>query len=68
MIRGKILFTCDECGNKFRDLDFEYVASAFTTPMKCPKCGSYHTYPATVSAFIQKSVYKKIWEQIDKEE
>lgn len=68
MIRGKTLFICDECGNKFRDLDFEYMASAFTTPMKCPKCGSYHTYPATVSAFIQKSVYKKIWEQIDKEE
>lgn len=68
MLRGKTLFICDECGNKFRDLDFEYMASVLTTPMKCPKCGSYHTYPATASAFIQKSVYKKIWEQIDKEE
>lgn len=68
MIRGKTLFTCDECGNKFRDWDFEYMESVLTTPMKCPKCGSYHTYPATALALFRKSVYKKIWEQIDKEE
>lgn len=68
MIRGKTLFTCDECGNKFRDWDFEYMASVLTTPMKCPKCGSYHTYPATALALLQKGVYKKIWEQMDKEE
>lgn len=61
MIRGKGLFTCDECKTVFKGLDIEYMVSAFSAPLECPRCHSYHTRPLLSS----KMVYKRIWEAHD---
>lgn len=65
MIRGTTRFQCTECGERFIAPDIEYMATVFSVPQKCPKCQSYHTMPT--GALFQKTVYKKIWEQIDRE-
>jgi len=65
MIRGIITFKCDECGECFKAPDVEYMATTFSSPQQCPKCKSYHTMPK--GAIFGKSVYKMIWENIDKE-
>lgn len=65
MIRGTITFKCEECGEKFKGLDIEYMATVFSVPQQCPKCKSYHTMPAGI--FTDKSIYRKIWENQDKE-
>lgn len=63
MLRGTITFKCTECENIFQGPDIEWCATAFTTPRKCPQCGSFHTMPQ--GAFLQKSIYRKIWESIE---
>lgn len=65
MIRGIITFKCDECGERFKAPDIEYMATTFSVPQQCPKCSSYHTMPT--GTFLSKSVYKMIWENLDKE-
>jgi len=61
MLRGMTSFKCDDCGNTFMGLDIEWNASAFSQPMKCPKCGSMHTYPSS----SMKSIYREIWKYVD---
>lgn len=47
MFRGMRKFVCDDCGHKFEGMDCEYQATAFSAPVKCPECGSWHTYPSS---------------------
>ena len=62
MLRGVNLFKCDNCKKVTIGLDLELGAIALSQPIKCPKCGSWHTSPL----FSSKSLYKKIWKQYDK--
>ena len=43
MLRGKILFKCTQCSEKFKAPDVEYMASALSMLKKCPKCESIRT-------------------------
>lgn len=45
MFRGMTKFVCDECGHEFSGMDCEYRCTVLTAPVRCPKCGSWHTYP-----------------------
>lgn len=58
-----IKFVCDDCGHKFEGMDCEYQATVYTAPVRCPQCGSWHTYPG--GWFNGKSVYKEIWKVVD---
>lgn len=66
----KWTFKCDECGNRFTAPAVEWGATCFLTPMPCTKCGSRHTYPAGLlnlgGIFGPSSMYRSIWEYIDK--
>ena len=63
MLRGITTFECTECKNVFKGSDCEWHASVFTAPCKCPQCGGFRTMPQ--GAFLQKPIYKKIWESIE---
>lgn len=65
MLRGITTFVCDNCGNKFKAMDIEWRCTVLSQPMKCPKCGSYHTMPNGFGGFLSKHVYRTIWKQID---
>lgn len=39
MFRGFCDFVCDDCGHRFKGMDCEWMATAYTAPVKCPKCG-----------------------------
>lgn len=67
MYRGKITFRCTECGEKFKAPDIEYHATALSMPQPCPKCNSIRTIPFTLFSFMSKSMYKDIWEQMEKD-
>ena len=41
MLRGTLIFICDNCGHKFKALDIEYNCTTLSAPQKCPKCGSF---------------------------
>lgn len=68
MVRGKTIFKCTDCGNHFEDLDIEYCATAFSQPMRCPKCGSWRTLPAGFRGWWNQSVYRSIWENMKESE
>lgn len=63
MLRGMTKFVCDDCGHKFKGMDCELWATAYTAPVRCPQCGSWHTMPA--GWFSDKSFYKDIWKRMD---
>ena len=65
MLRGKKTFKCDDCGHTFKAFDIELAAKVFSQPMPCPKCGSRHTMPKSLLSFMEKGVYRKIWEMND---
>lgn len=66
MYRGMRKFVCDDCGHKFEGMDCEYQATAFSAPVKCPECGSWHTYPSSGwFGGLKKSIYKEIWKSMD---
>lgn len=65
MFRGMTTFVCDNCGHKFKGMNLEFNATALSQPLKCPKCGSYHTMPDIFLRFLNKHVYKSIWKQMD---
>lgn len=65
MVRGKTIFKCTDCGNHFEDLDIEYCATAFSQPMRCPKCGSWRTRPSGLRGWLNQSVYRSIWENME---
>lgn len=64
MLRGKTTFVCDNCRHKFKAMDIEWRATAFSQPMRCPKCGSMHTRPASLLG-LNKIVYREIWKMMD---
>ena len=66
MLRGKISFKCDDCGHIFEALDIEGRATVYSQPMPCPKCGSRHTMPKSLLSFMDKGVYRKIWEEMER--
>ena len=66
MIRGMKQFKCDDCGHVFEALDIEWQATAYSTPMSCPKCSSRHTMPKTLFGFVDKGAYRRIWEKTEK--
>ncbi len=61
MIRGKTIFRCTNCHKVFVGVDVEYMATALSVPVKCPKCSSNHTLP--LLAF--KHLYKGIWKNMN---
>lgn len=67
MIRGITRFKCNECSKKFWGLDVEWRATAFTAPLQCPQCKSFHTYPVGILGLGtgKAKLYKEIWESID---
>lgn len=65
MYRGTKLFKCTECGKKFFAPDIELGATALSMPQSCPKCNSVRTMPFSLFSFIEKSMYKDIWEQME---
>ena len=73
MLRGTRTFICDNCGHKFKGGDFEWNCTAFSAPLKCPKCGRFHTYPYnSVGIFgwifgSDKSIYEDIWKTMDEQ-
>lgn len=69
MVRGKLPFFCSECNKKFIAIDMELAASVLSQPVKCPRCGSWHTRPwSPLPKMIADLRYKSIWEAIDKRE
>lgn len=66
MLRGMTTFVCDKCGHKFKGMDIEWRATAFSQPQKCPKCGSMHTRPAGLFSSLNKLTYRMIWKELDK--
>lgn len=64
MLRGIRTFVCDDCGYKFKGMDIEWNATAMSAPVRCPKCGSYHTAPTSSGRFL-KSIYRLIWKRND---
>lgn len=68
MIFGNRIFKCDECKRIFRGPHIEYMASTFSRPLKCPHCGSNHTLPWSLLDYFNKSLYKKIWADLDRHE
>lgn len=63
MYRGIIKFKCDDCGGTFIGPDIEWCCMAFSEPMRCPHCGSRHTWPGDE---LEKEVYQRIWEDRDR--
>lgn len=66
MLRGTIKFKCTSCGHKFMAMDFEYAATVYSMPQRCPECGSIRTMPNGVLNIFNKSAYEKIWEEMEK--
>lgn len=69
MFRGYCTFVCDDCKTRFTAMDIEYACTTYSAPMKCPGCGSMHTYPKRpfLLSFLglDKRVYKSIWKRMD---
>ena len=65
MMFGTTVFKCSECDKVFSAPDIEYGATSLSTPMPCQRCGSIRTYP--LSSILSKGSYKKIWEEMEKE-
>ena len=67
MLRGTTLFKCTKCKKRFFAPDFEYLATTLSAPQPCPRCNSLRTRPSRLvggSDFF----YKRIWEQMEKNE
>ena len=63
MLRGMRTFVCDNCGHKFKGMDIEWNATAMSQPLRCPKCGSYHTCPDSFlgSTSVSTGVFGNKW-------
>lgn len=71
MMLGTTTFKCDECGNRFIGFAAEWRATRFIAPVRCPKCGSMHTYPAglgNLGGIFGPGFYRKIWDSQDMNE
>lgn len=70
MLLGTKTFECDKCRNKFEGMAMEYMCTSTVAPLKCPKCGSWHTFPASTFpffglSFLQRMTYESIWNSMD---
>lgn len=63
MVRGQRLFKCDDCKKVFWGLDIEYMCTAFSYPVSCPRCGKSHTWP--LLGLGGKYTYKSIWKYLE---
>lgn len=71
MVRGSCFFRCDNCNHRFSGPDIEFSATVLSAPLKCPKCGSGHTYPSNWLLPVldfPSFIYKKIWKDDDARE
>lgn len=68
MLRGITTFKCTQCGRTFKAPDFEYMAMVYSTPQKCPKCGSIRTRPVGLFGKLLEGVYRSIWERMESHE
>ncbi|MCQ2305632.1 MAG: hypothetical protein MJZ97_11655 [Bacteroidales bacterium] len=66
MYRGTTLFKCTECKHHFKADDIEYNCMVYSVPQPCPECGSIRTLP--VSQHLLILVYRKIWNEMEKNE
>ena len=69
MVRVIIKFVCNDCGNKFKAPDIEWLATIYSVPQPCPKCGGMHTRPDRCLNILGLSdyfIYKRLWKEIDK--
>lgn len=44
MDRGLYKYVCKDCGHEFVGMDVEWLCTAESAPVKCPKCGSLKTH------------------------
>ncbi len=58
MIRGFYKCTCKDCGHKFIGADVEYMCTAASAPVKCPKCGSLNTKMGILPAFVDSNLWE----------
>lgn len=65
MLRGVTTFKCTQCGHTFKAPDIEYMATVYSMPQKCPKCGSVRTRPASLLGKLQEGMYRNIWKKIE---
>lgn len=69
MLSGTTEFKCDICGAHFSSMAIEWNATAYLSPMRCPKCGSLHTYPIGLynlrGLLGPGPIYKMIWKEMD---
>lgn len=65
MHRGTTEFVCDQCGNRFMDVDLEFMATSLSVLRQCPQCGSWHTMPSGILSMLRKSSYRRIWKSMD---
>lgn len=65
MLRGVTTFRCTQCGAKFPAPDIEYMATVYSTPQKCPKCGSWRTRPVSLLGKLKEEAYREIWERME---
>lgn len=61
MLRGITTFVCDNCGHRFKGMDIEWNATAFSQPLKCPKCGSMNTHPIGGSLLEPLKFFYRLW-------
>lgn len=65
MVFGTTTFKCDDCGHKFVGMAAEWCATSYIEPVKCPKCGSMHTYPSgwrnPIGQLFGPGFYRQIW-------
>ena len=64
MIRGYRKFRCTNCKHHFKGMDIEYACTVYSTPLRCPQCGSIKTMPAGI--IFGRSAYEKIWEEMER--
>ena len=66
MLRGVTTFKCTQRGHTFKAPDIEYMATVYSMPQKCLKCGSVRTRPAGLLGKLKEEGYRKIWERMEK--
>lgn len=61
MINEYTNFICDECQHRFRGIAIQYTSgnNSLIEPVRCPMCGSLHTYPENAAKFN----YITLWQQ-----
>lgn len=63
MFKRNTTFKCTQCGAKFTTPDFEYMATVYTMPQRCPNCGSIRTRPTNLlfGKLTEITIYRAIW-------